>query len=261
MSLFERYGPFLASLPSRERYDHTDLLVPALQIAKEGALRVFYCPFDSENPEAKVIILGITPGWTQMEIACRTVRDALAAGNPEEDACRHAKLRASFAGSMRVNLTRMLDALDLPRLLSIQSSSDLFGVARSLLHTTSAFRYPVFVGTRNYTGTNPRPSQSPFLMDFAREILASELESIPNAVLVPLGRSVEEVLQLLAVENRVRAGRWLSGFPHPSGANGHRVRLFSENRESLAAQLYSILGKPEAAAQQQHAADGASRRS
>ena len=115
--------------------------------------------------------------------------------------------------------------------------------------------YPVFVGTRNYTGTSPRPSQSPFLMTFAREVLASELESIPNAVIVPLGKSVEEVLQLLAAENRIRAGRWLSGFPHPSGANGHRVRLFAENRDSLAGQLHSILGEPDAAAQPGAAAD------
>jgi hypothetical protein len=170
------------------------------------------------------------------------MRAVLSVGGSAEDACRSAKLHASFAGSTRVNLVCMLDALELPRLLRIQSSSDLFGVARSLLHTTSAIRYPVCVGRRNYTGTNPRPAKSPFLMRFARDILALELESVPEAVIVPLGKSVEEVLAVLAAEGQIRPGRWLSGFPHPSGANGHRVCLFNQNHASLSEQLRTILG-------------------
>jgi len=246
---FGSYQGFLTSLPVREKYEHSDLLVSDLLIAEEGRLRIFYAPFDWANPNARVIILGITPGWTQMEIACREARAVLSSGGSAEDVCRLAKEHASFAGSMRVNLVRMLDALDLPRLFGIQSSSDLFGVARPLLHTASAIRYPVLVGTRNYTGTNPRPAKSPFLMRFAREVLAPELESVPKAAIVPLGKSVEEILVALAAEKRIRPGRWLSGFPHPSGANGHRVRLFNENRASLSGQLRTILGATNPAAQ------------
>jgi hypothetical protein len=243
VSLFSTYQAFLSGLPERETYAHADLLVPGLLIAEHERLRVFYAPFDWANPAAKVIILGITPGWTQMELACRAARAALAEGKSADEVCRAAKLHGSFAGPMRINLVRMLDTLDLPRLLGLRSASDLFGIARSLLHTASAIRYPVFVGTQNYTGTNPRPSNSPFLMRFARELLAPELESVPGAVIVPLGKSVEEVLQILAAEKRIRPGRWLSGFPHPSGANGHRVRLFSENRAALSRQLRDVLDR------------------
>lgn len=247
--LFCSYQGFLTSLPVREKYEHCDLLVSDLLIAEEGGLRIFYAPFDWVNPNARVIILGITPGWTQMEIACRVARTALSSGGSADDVCRSAKSHASFAGSMRVNLVQMLDALDLPRLLGIQSSSDLFGMAHPLLHTASAIRYPVFVGAKNYTGANPRPTNSAFLMRFAREVLAPELESVPEAAIVPLGKSVEEVLVALAAERRVRPGRWLSGFPHPSGANGHRVRLFNENRASLSRQLRTILNTGNPAAQ------------
>jgi hypothetical protein len=79
-------------------------------------------------------------------------------------------------------------------------------------------------------------------MRFARDILALELESVPEAVIVPLGKSVEEVLAVLAAEGRIRPGRWLSGFPHPSGANGHRVCLLNQNHASLSEQLRTILG-------------------
>jgi hypothetical protein len=101
--------------------------------AEQNGLKMYYSPFDWANTDAKIIILGITPGWTQMEIACRVARQTLANGG-----------------------------------------------------------------------------------------------------------KVEDVLMTLAAENRIRPGRWLSGFPHPSGANGHRVRLFEKHRASLCLQLRKI---------------------
>jgi hypothetical protein len=39
----------------------------------------------------------------------------------------------------------------------------------------------------------------------------------------------------------IKRKRWLSGFPHPFGANGHRARLSEDNRMSLGRQLHEIL--------------------
>ena len=242
MHATDGYQGFLSSLPASDQYELGDLLVPGLLMAEEGQLRMFYSPFDWVNESARLIILGITPGWTQMELACRTARAALSAGKTMAEACQIAKQRASFAGSMRTNLIRMLDTLGLPSLLQIDSSADLFGRASHLLHTGSALRYPIFVGSKNYTGSNPAPSKSQLLLRMAREVLAPELAAVPHAAIVPLGRSVEEILGVLGAEGRVGRDRWLSGFPHPSGANGHRARLFEKNRLSLARQLQDILG-------------------
>ena len=106
-----------------------------------------------------------------------------------------------------------------------------------MLHTASAIRYPVFQGDANYTGQNPRIIRSPMLMQLARAMLVPELNSIPEAVIVPCGKSVEELLQALTDEGLLKSRRWLRGFPHPSGANGHRKRLFAENRTDLQEQL------------------------
>lgn len=236
-----QYSTFLSELPLREKYDSNDLLVSDLLIGQAGSLRIFYAPFDWINPAARIVILGITPGWTQMEMACRTARGELAAGRTLDDACRLAKQHASFAGSMRNNLVRMLDALGLPALFQIGSSGDLFGEASSLLHTSSAIRYPTFVESANYTGSNPPAAKSAFLLRVARELLVPELEALSQAAIVPLGRSVEEVLDTLAAEGSLRRKRWLTGFPHPSGANGHRARIFEKNRESLTRQLRQIV--------------------
>jgi hypothetical protein len=241
VTLFSAYSGFLASLPERLQYERKDLLVPELLVESDDRFRIFYSPFDWFNPSARVIILGITPGWTQMELACRAARTAILSGATPDEVCRSAKLHGSFAGPMRANLVKMLDGIGLHTALHLESSADLFKPPRHLLHTASVIRYPVFKGNSNYTGNGPRLTKSPLLMNIARTVLAPELKSIANALIVPLGKSVEELLEVLGREGLVRPGRWLSGFPHPSGANGHRVRLFNENRSSLRQQVRAAL--------------------
>jgi hypothetical protein len=116
MNVFDNYRSFVSALPMCDRYEPGDLLVPDLLMASEGELRMFYAPFDWVNESARLIILGITPGWTQMEVACRTAR-VLSEGRATDEVCRIAKQQASFTGLMRSNLVRMLDALEVPSLL------------------------------------------------------------------------------------------------------------------------------------------------
>jgi hypothetical protein len=157
------------------------------------------------------------------------------------EVCQRAKQRASFAGSMRKHLTAMLDGLGLPSLLGIASSESLFSEDRGLLHTSSAIRYPVFVQGRNYTGHSPRILDTPSLRWFLDNVLPEELCQVPQAAIIPLGKSVSEVLDYLASRGSIERGRCLLGFPHPSGANGHRVREFEENFSRLARQLETQL--------------------
>jgi len=228
-------------LPSRALYEQSDLLIPELLIESENRLRMYYTPIDWTNGAARIVLLGITPGWTQMALAFRGAAAAMADRKSPDDVARAAKFSGAFAGWIRNNLLRMLDDIGLPSVLGLGSASELFGTAGSLLHTTSVIRYPVFVGTRNYTGT-PAPMKSPLLARFARTVLAPELESVPQALIVPLGNAVESTLDILAAEGHLGSKRWLSGFPHPSGANGHRVRIFNQNRCSLAEQVQRIIG-------------------
>src|SRR5262249_27574051 len=109
VTLFSAYSGFLSTLPERAKFAREDLLGPELLVDSDDRFRIFYSPFDWFNRSARVIILGITPGWTQMEIACRTARGAILSGATPDDVCRESKLHASFAGPMRSNLVRMLD--------------------------------------------------------------------------------------------------------------------------------------------------------
>lgn len=234
---FASYASSIRALPPRERLGKDDLLTPEFRLHQDERLAIYYAPFDHVNGDAKVAVVGVTPGWTQMEIAYRSASRDLRAGLPPGEVLRRAKRRASFAGTMRKNLTTMLNDLGLPEHLGIGATETLFAEDHPLLHATSAIRYPAFAKGRNYTGHSPKPLKSAPLRYLIEHVLAEELRSVPEAVIVPLGGSVSGMLRPLADAGIIEGDRCLWGFPHPSGANGHRVREFQERRVQLREQL------------------------
>ncbi|MED5018735.1 hypothetical protein P9847_15610 [Paenibacillus chibensis] len=242
-SLFSNYKPALLRLPQDAELTKTELLTEAFRMASEGRIAMYYAPHNEWiNRSAQVAIVGITPGWTQMKAAYESAVAGLAAGLPDEEICRRAKRTAGFAGPMRQHLTAMLDKLGLPERLGIRSSAELFREKALLLHTTSLLKYPVFVQERNYTGANPDMSASPLLWGQALAFL-EELRELPDVLLIPLGRSVERVLCRMAEEGRIHEARILRGFPHPSGANGHRERQFAAQQDAMRAKLRAFYGR------------------
>ncbi|MDQ6419126.1 hypothetical protein RB620_06700 [Paenibacillus sp. LHD-117] len=241
MPTIEPYLDFLRSLPGG-KLTREHLLVPELLLEERGRLSVYYVPYDYVNEAAKLMIIGITPGFTQMETAIREARDCLREGVPISDIDRRAKFAASFAGTMRANLVRMLDLIGIPSLIGVGDSGELFGASRPLLHTTSAIRYPVFVNGRNYTGHGPSILQSDLLSGYARTIFLNEVKRVEGALLIPLGKAVGDVLRAFAEEGMVDPARCLFDFPHPSGANGHRWKQLEEHKDKLARQAAKWYG-------------------
>ena len=205
---------------------------------EDDRLAVFYIPFDYVQPEAKLALIGITPGWTQMELAFRTASQGLRAGRTLERVFFEVDQAASFAGSMRTNLINMLDELGIGPILGLKTSEQLFAEHNALMHTTSAIRYPTFIKgcgeTYNYTGYSPRILQHAQLKAYVESLLTEELERVAQSLIVPLGKSVSEVLEFLVQKGHVNPARCLLGFPHPSGANGHRKRQFQVGKEQMA---------------------------
>ncbi|RMG56023.1 MAG: hypothetical protein D6723_01405 [Acidobacteria bacterium] len=102
--LFNKYAPYIAALPARDVLTKDDLLIPTFLLHQENEIEIYYAPFDDVNEGAKIVLVGITPGWTQMEIAYRCARQELQRGMGLGEICAYAKRQASFAGSMRKNL-------------------------------------------------------------------------------------------------------------------------------------------------------------
>ncbi|MBL0385997.1 hypothetical protein JJB07_04965 [Tumebacillus sp. ITR2] len=236
----ERFLPKIEALPAHGKLRQEDLLTPAFRLQQQGSVEIYYAPHnDYINTAAKVCIVGITPGWQQMELSFRQVRDDLQAQTFSlDEIARRAKEVAGLAGTMRKNVIEMLDDLGLPEKVGVPTAAHLFSDRRDLLHTTSLIHDPVFVKGRNYTGHTPQIASTPILKTYAYEKFPHEWKQLThNPLLIPLGKSVADILATLIDEGVLDRERCLLGFPHPSGANGHRKTQFAQVKEQLQIQL------------------------
>lgn len=217
----------------KESYTKEDLIKEKYLVSKEGKIEIYYAPFDHINLNASIIIVGITPGWSQMEKSFKTVIKELKVNNDFSLALKKVKSECSFAGSMRNNLIKMLDELELDKKLNIKSTSELFEIENSFLHSTSIIKYPVFNNGKNYTGSTPSPLKSEILWKQIEKLFIPEISEFKGKLIIPLGKSVSEILSKIQSENKLNSNFILNGFPHPSGANGHRAKQFESNKESM----------------------------
>jgi len=237
---FSDFRGSFAALPSGS-LALDDVRTPEFCIYEDRRIVAYYAPFDYLNRLARVALVGVTPGPTQMRESYAVVRDALQAGHSDEEALRAVKARASFKG-MRCDLARWLDELGLAALLGLRSCSELFQDShRGLLHTTSAVRYPVFVrrgdgALTNYPGSSPEFVAHPWLRDMIETTLAGELSALPSAIVISLGRASRAVAHLQ--DQGVVDPAWcLIGLPHPSPASPLRERYFQDAKAHLLSQV------------------------
>ena len=208
-----------------------DPAAPALQLACAGRLSVHYAPFDAVNEQARVVIVGITPGRTQAANALAEARRQLAEGAAPADVLMRAKRFGALSGALRPNLTAMLDRIGLARWLGLPSCEALFGASSQLLQTASVLPFPVFVDGRNYSGA-PDIVATPLLRELLVEHFVPLVEKLPDAVMIPLGPVPAKAVGWLAGRGFIRPTRLLEGLPHPSGANAERIAYFLGRKEA-----------------------------
>ena len=101
----------------------------------------------------------------------------------------------------------------------------------------SAIDYPVFVNGENYAGRSPQLVRHPVLRSLVRACLGARIAMAPDALVIPLGKAAEKAVSLLTADGLVSPGRCLTGFPHPSPQNGHRVSQYAANQAALIVQV------------------------
>ena len=212
------YRARIERLPARVERHH--ILRSSFLLGTDGPLRVYYAPIgDAVNRDAEIVLVGITPGWTQTKQAYETCRWVLRHGGSERRAHAEAKAQASFKG-MRTKICRWLDDLGVDEWLELDSTEELFETSRDRLQTTGLIRYPVFVGNdgKDYGGAGKIPIKSPLLWSMVESLLVPQLDRLPEALVVPMGVAVATALCELGVE----PARCLYGFPHPAYRFGER---------------------------------------
>jgi hypothetical protein len=136
---------------------------------------------------------------------------------------------------MRSNLVSMLDEIGVAEALRIDTTRGLFDAHHELAAHVSAIDYPVFVDGKDYGGSSPRLTKHSTLAALVTACLGARVAMAPAALVVPLGTAASEAVEHLASRGLLARERCLSGFPHPSGRNGHRKPQFAERRERLTA--------------------------
>lgn len=204
---------------------------PRLLMADDDHVKIYYAPFEYINPLARIVLVGITPGPTQMVSANHAARQALLSGLDEVGAMIRAKAVAAFSGEpLRSNLVNQLNHWGFNNWLGLEDSAEFFSGAAHLVQTTSLLRYPVFVNGDDYRG-NPDMLKHPLLRQYLFDHFVAEVEEIKDAVFVGLGPLVQKVLNHLVKEGVLSKDRVIGGMLHPSGNCTYRINYLIGERK------------------------------
>lgn len=220
-----------------EHYDGRPF-VDDLLLEKSGSAAVYYSPFEYINPQARLVLVGISPGETQANNANKAFQQALRDGCSLEIAQQRAKAVASFSGALRNNLVKLLNAIGVPGLLGISDSAALFtDEACHLVHYTSVYMYPTLKNDDPISSAKGTRLPEAAALAFDQQ-LRKEAGLLEQALWLPLGQGVADHLLAIsrASNNALLAEeRILVGLPHPSGANAERISYFlgEKLRETL----------------------------
>ncbi|KAB0628747.1 hypothetical protein F7P75_02940 [Acinetobacter gandensis] len=220
-ALYAQFASIIASHPIDE-LTQSDLLL----VGQSEKIKSFYAPFEAINTQAKVVIVGICPGQQQWRNALLAMQSALVLNLPEKEALNLAKNSGAFSGAIRHNLTRLLDHIGLNERLGISSTSELFTDHQEMVQLCSALQQCILIHAKNYAGSAPSMLKNDFLKQHIYDYFIPMVLQLPNALYIPLGKGVDEVLNYISNLGYLKQEQILSGLPHPSGANAERIKYF-----------------------------------
>jgi len=214
---------YLDQIKALKKINKSTITNKKFLINKENNFEIYYAPFDYINLKAKIMIVGITPGFQQMLQSFQVINDG--------KSLKEVKDLSSFKGSMRTSLVKYLDELKVNKKLKIKSCESLFNKNSKHLHTTSLVKYPVFDKGKNYSGSNILKKK--ILLEFIEKNFLQELKTLDKAIIIPLGNTVSSTIEYLNNKYDLKLACFLKGFPHPSGANARKNIQFKENKSSM----------------------------
>lgn len=220
---------------TKEQLLHSDPFF--LKESENQKIRVYYAPFEHLNKNAKVVIVGITPGFSQMQKTFETDQCFKGREAKDEEILQEVKNQSSFQGPMRKNLVRLLDQLHLHTKLGLETTNQLFDEHSDLVHTTSALPYPVFYWRKgDWTNFSSQSDviKNPFLYEEVINHLPKEINEMDNPLIIPLGKPANKAVTYLADNGYIKNQSILRHFPHTSGANQKfMMPTFEENYEDM----------------------------
>ena len=220
-TLFSRFASVIKT-HSIEELTQSDLLL----LKTLGPVQSFYAPFEAINHDAKVVIVGICPGQQQWRNALIAAKVGLEQQVSEENILKLAKNSGAFSGPIRKNLTQLLDHIGLHNQLGIHTTAELFSNHQDIVQMCSVLQQCILVNGKNYAGSTPPMLKNELLKQHIDDYFIPMVQQLPNAIYIPLGKGVDEVLNYVSSLGYFNDQQILAGLPHPSGANAERIKYF-----------------------------------
>lgn len=217
---FERNAPIIQRLGAAGA-ESSDL-----DLEREGRYTLRYTPFEYVNSSARLCIVGITPGTTQLEEAYRAAQRLLEQGASLDVILRETKKAAAFSGEMRKNLVRILRHFQFGELLGADEST-LWGTNAALLHSTSVIPHATFKGGKMFAGPFEEILRAPLLRKHFEQDFLPELRCLPKSTwFIGLGPTPLAALEWCIEYDHLEPEQLLGAFPHPSGKGGSQIDYF-----------------------------------
>lgn len=176
--------------------------------------------FDYVNENAEVVIVGITPGVTQMK-----------KGKSQEP--REIKREHAFAGkNMRRNLIEMFKGIQLGDHLKISGEYEVMEAGVALwsdeffdkVEMTSLLKEATFCNCRMFNNPSKIEDSDALKEVFEKGFKKDCAKYTKAKLFIALGNKVKDELERLKNEEVINAN--IIAIPHPSGANNGRVKAF-----------------------------------
>jgi len=201
--------------------------------SKDGAgIAILWAPFDHINREAKLAIVGVTPGPTQALLSYRAVQSADAKGQDPQASLAEIKAESSFRGHIiEHNLKSLLEHSGVAESADIENIDNLWTKEAYKVHFTSTIRYPTFFNGDLYNNQIDSLTH-PELKRYVETYLAEELSALPmSALIVALGSEGPRIVRHAAKIGGIDRKRVVE-LPHPSGSASGAVRGFLSERRT-----------------------------
>jgi hypothetical protein len=199
-----------------------------LTIDSDGRYSLECVPFEHVNVEARLVIVGITPGPIQRDQGYEEAGRLLRQGLPDDEILRRVKKLAAFGGpTMRPNLERMIDALDIMTLVGGGRATGLWEARAHLFHATSVVPHAAFDKGKPFAGSFEEIRRVEVLRRrFERDFLPTLRHLRRDTYFTGLGPTPAGALSFVANAGLIDGSRILGWLAHPSKSGGSQVNIY-----------------------------------
>jgi hypothetical protein len=225
-NMFARYANDL------KQFGSSGVGKPEFELERRGKYLLQYIPFEYVNIEAKIVIVGITPGPNQLALAYETAQKLLRTGRKESDILVEIKKAGAFgSASMRPNLLKMLRHFGFAKILGIEDVESLWDKNACLLHSTSVIPHAAFTlstsGNKMFAGSFDEIMKSDLFEECFIDCFVPSIREInPNAFYVGLGPCPQSALQWCIQRDYIRPEQVLGAFCHPATTGGSTTKYY-----------------------------------